>query len=241
MTEKEKKQVKFIGKIRDASGKGSSRSLRRSGFIPAILYGAEEQNKLLSIEKKSAEINFRHVSSHNIMADLIIDEGNTNTTLKTIVKEVQTNPITGEILHMDFYHIGSNQPVSLSIPVRLVGECPGVKEGGILEHDLREIPVEGLPDLLPENIDIDVSELKMGESIYVKDIKVSDGVRILLEPEHTIVTVLAPKVEVEAAPAEEAAAPTVSEEAQQPKVITQEIAEERRKEKESKKETEKGS
>ncbi len=239
MAEKEKKQVKFIGKMREGSGKSASRSLRRSGFIPAVLYGADEENKLLSVEKKSAELSFRHVSGHNIMADLIVDENDTKTTLKTIVKEVQTDPITGEILHIDFYHIGRNQPVSLNIPVRVIGECAGVKEGGILEHDLREIPVEGLPDLLPETIDIDVSELKIGESLFIRDVKVPEGVRILLDSEHVVVTVIAPKIEVEAAPvAEEAAVP---EEAQQPKVLTQEIAEERRREKEAKKETEKGS
>lgn len=239
MAEKEKKQVRFIGKTRNVSGKSSSRLLRKSGFIPAILYGAGEENKLLSIDRKSAELNFRHFSGHNIMADLVIDENNTSTTLKTIVKETQTNPITGEILHIDFYHIGKNQPVSLSIPIRLVGECSGVKEGGILEHDLREIPVEGLPDVLPESIDIDVSQLKIGESIYIKGIKVPDGVRILLDSEHVVVTVLAPKVEAAPAAEEVAAAPT--EEVQEPKVITQEIAEERRREKEIKKVTEKGS
>lgn len=238
MAEKEKKQIRFIGKTRDVSGKSSNRFLRRSGFIPAILYGASEENKLLSIDKKSAEINFRHFSGHNIMADLVIDENNASTTLKTIVKEVQTNPITGEILHIDFYHIGKNQPVTLSIPIRLIGECPGVKEGGILEHDLREIPVEGFPDVLPESIDIDVSELKIGESLSIKDVKVPEGVRILLDSEHVVVTVLAPKVEVTPA-AEEVA--TIPEETQEPKVITQEIAEERRREKETKKATEKGS
>jgi len=237
MTEKEKKQIKFIGKTRDGSGKGSSRALRRQGFIPAILYGQGEDNKLLCVDKKSAELNFKHLVGHNIMADLVIDENGTSATLKTVVKEVQKNPITGEILHIDFYHIGKNQPVSLNIPIRLVGNSIGVKEGGILEHELREIPVEGLAELLPESVEINVSELKIGDSIFIKDIKIPEGIRVLMAPEHVVASVSAPKVE-EVAPGEEASAPV--EEVQQPKVITQEIAQERRKEKETKKEPEKG-
>ncbi len=113
----------------------------------------------------------------------------------------------------------------------------GVKEGGILEQELREIEVEGLPDAIPENIEIDITNLKIGESIYLKDIKPPQGVRFLVETEHVIVTILAPKAE-ETPAAEEVA---TAEEIQQPTVITQEIAEERRREKETKKETEKGS
>ena len=238
MVEKEKKQVKFIAKVRNSAGKSTSRALRRSGFIPGVLYGAGEDNKLLAVDKKSAEITLRHVTSHSVMADLEIQHDGGKDVLKTIVKEVQTNPITGEILHIDFYHIGKNQPVHLSVPIRLIGECPGVKEGGIMEHDLREIEVEGLPDAIPEAIEVDVSNLKIGESIYVKDVKVTEGIKPLVDSEHVVVTILAPKAEEVPAPEEVAA--TAAEEVQQPKVITQEIAEERRKEKEARKETEKG-
>ncbi|MGB9641905.1 MAG: 50S ribosomal protein L25 [Candidatus Ratteibacteria bacterium] len=238
MAEKEKTQVKFIAKTRNSAGKSASRTLRRTGFVPGILYGAGEENKLLAVDKKSAENTLRHVTSHSVMADLEIEHDGEKDILKTIVKEVQTNPITGEILHIDFYHIGKNQPVHLSVPIRLVGECPGIKEGGIMEHDLREIEVEGLPDALPEAIELDVSNLKIGESIYVRDIKFPEGIKPLVDSEHVVVTILVPKAETVPAPEEVAAAAT--EEVQQPKVITQEIAEERRKEKEAKKETEKG-
>jgi large subunit ribosomal protein L25 len=235
----EKEKIKFVGKLRNSSGKGASRALRRQGFIPGILYGAGEENKLVAIERKSAEKTLKHLSSHNVMAEFVIEQQGNETVFKTIVKEIQVNPITGEIIHMDFYHIGKNQPVTLSVPVKLTGECPGVKEGGIMEHDLREIEVEGLPDLIPEYIEVDVSQLKIGDSIFIKDIKFPEGVRPLVEPEHVLVTILAPKAE-EVPAAEEVAAAT-AEEVQQPKVITQEIAEERRKEKEAKKEAEKGS
>ncbi|MGC9066353.1 MAG: 50S ribosomal protein L25 [Candidatus Ratteibacteria bacterium] len=238
MAEKEKTQVKFIAKTRNSAGKSASRTLRRTGFVPGILYGAGEENKLLAVDKKSAENTLRHVTSHSVMANLEIEHDGEKDILKTIVKEVQTNPITGEILHIDFYHIGKNQPVHLSVPIRLVGECPGIKEGGIMEHDLREIEVEGLPDALPEAIELDVSNLKIGESIYVRDIKFPEGIKPLVDSEHVVVTILVPKAETVPAPEEVAAAAT--EEVQQPKVITQEIAEERRKEKEAKKETEKG-
>ncbi len=238
MTEKDKKQVKFVAQMRNSAGKSESRALRRNGFIPGILYGAGEENKLLAVDKKSAEIVLKHVASHSVMADLEIQSNDGKDVLKTIVKEVQSNPITGEVLHIDFYHIGKNQPVSLSIPIRLIGECPGVKEGGIMEHDLREIEVEGLPDAIPEAVEIDVSNLKIGDSIYVRDMTFPEGIKPLVDSEHVVVTILAPKAEE--VPAPEEAAAVATEEVQQPKVITQEIAEERRKEKEAKKEAEKG-
>lgn len=239
MTEKDKKEIRFIARKRDLAGKGPSRTIRRQGYIPAVLYGPGEEPRTISVERKTAEKLLRHTTAHNIIADLVVEENGSQETFKTIVKEIQTNPITGQVLHMDFYHIGKNQPVKLSIPVKLVGECTGVKEGGILEQELREIEVEGLLNVLPENIEIDISNLKIGESIYVKDINLPEGVRFLVDSEHLVVTVLAPKAEEVAAPAEEAAAP--AEQVQQPTVITQEIAEERRKEKEAKKESEKGS
>ncbi|MCM8822009.1 MAG: 50S ribosomal protein L25 [Candidatus Omnitrophica bacterium] len=238
MTEKEKKQIKFIAKPRDSAGKSVSRALRRAKLVPGILYGAGEKTRLIAIDRKSAEKNLRHTAAHNIMADLVIEESNSQSSFKTIVKEVQTNPITGEILHLDFYHIGKNQPVKLSIPVKLTGESAGVKEGGILEHELREIEIEGLPDVIPESIEINITSLKINDSVYVKDVKFPEGVRSLVDSEHVVVTILAPKAEEVPVPEETAAA---AEEVQQPKVITQEIAEERRKEKEAKKETEKGS
>ncbi|MCM8815606.1 MAG: 50S ribosomal protein L25 [Candidatus Omnitrophica bacterium] len=236
MTEREKKHVVFVAKPRDSAGKSVSRTLRRANLIPGILYGAKEETRLIAVERKSAERNLRH-SAHNIMADLVIEQAGSKSSYKTIVKEIQVNPITGEILHLDFYHIGKNQPVRMSIPVKITGESEGVKEGGILEQELREIEVEGLADAIPENIEINISGLKINESIFVKDIKFPEGVRPLVDFDHVVVTVLAPKAEQAPAP-EEAVIP---EEAQQPKVITQEIAEERRKEKEAKKEAEKGS
>ncbi|MCM8828576.1 MAG: 50S ribosomal protein L25, partial [Candidatus Omnitrophica bacterium] len=171
MTEKEKKQIKFIAKPRDSAGKSVSRALRRAKLVPGILYGAGEKTRLIAIDRKSAEKNLRHTAAHNIMADLVIEESNSQSSFKTIVKEVQTNPITGEILHLDFYHIGKNQPVKLSIPVKLTGESAGVKEGGILEHELREIEIEGLPDVIPESIEINITSLKINDSVYVKDVK----------------------------------------------------------------------
>jgi len=238
MTEKEKKQEKFIAKPRDSAGKGVARALRRTGLIPGILYGAGEENKLIYVDRKSAEKVFRHSAAHNIMADLTIEESGSQNQLKTIVKDIQVDPITGEILHIDFYHIGKNQPIRLSIPVKLIGECTDVKEGGILEQELREIGVEGLPNAIPENIEIDIANLKINQSIHIRDVKLPEGVRALVDSEHVVVTILAPKAEEVPVTEEVAAAQT--EEVQQPKVITEEIAEERRKEKEAKKETEKG-
>ena len=229
MEKETKTQITFQAKPRSGTRKSACRALRRSGFIPGNLYGAGEQNQPLAVDRKSAEMILRHMSGHNVIADLVV-EGNKEA-LKTVVKEIQHHPITGEVLHLDFYHIGANQPIVLNIPLRFVGECPGVKEGGVLDHALWEIEVEGLPDKIPQAIEIDISSLMIGDSIQVNGIQAPEGLKIRTTPEQMVATVLAPTKVVEPVAAEA----VVTEEVAQPEVITQEIAEERRKEKESKK------
>ncbi|MCX8081869.1 MAG: 50S ribosomal protein L25/general stress protein Ctc [bacterium] len=230
-------KIQFTAEEREGIGKGVARKLRAGGFIPAVLYGPGYEPIPLKVEKKSAEDIIRKLESHNVMADIVIKKGKKKETVKTILKDIQTDPIRGDILHLDFYRISMDHSVRMGIPVHLVGESPGIEKGGILEQELRELQVQALPDRIPALIEVDVSNLDIGHAILVKDIVLPEGVSLVDDPEKVVVTVLAPKAEkIEV---EEGAEAVVSEVPTEPEVITQKEAEERRREKEAREKAEK--
>jgi large subunit ribosomal protein L25 len=232
-------KITFTAETREGKGKGPARQLRASGFIPGILYGAENEPCSIKVEKRNAENIIRKLESHNVMADLILkkDKGETET-IKTMVKDIQIEPINMDVLHIDFYRIRMDQAVRMEVAIHLIGEAPGLEKGGILEQELREMEIQALPDKIPSVIEVDVSKLDIGDTVSVKDIILPEGVEAVDEGEKTIVTILAPKAVEEEAPAEEgaeAAAAATAEKPAEPEVISEKEAAERRKEKESSK------
>jgi len=218
------KKIEFIGRLREKTGKGGARETRREGFIPAILYGPGYEPLPIKVERKSAEKIINQLRAHNVMGDLKISDGKEEK-IKVILKDIQFDEITGEILHLDFYRVRMDKPVVMEVPINLVGESPGVEKGGILEHELREIEIEVLPANIPEKIDVDISNLDIGDSLLVKDIEVGEGIKILEDEEKVVVSILAPEVAEEEEKEEEVEA--------EPEVISEEKVEERRKEESS--------
>lgn len=230
-----KEQIRFQGEIREAKKKGAARKIRRAGFVPGVLYGPPDQPVLLKVDKKSAEKTLRHLTTHNVMADLVLKSNGETKTIRTIVKEIQVDPLSGALLHMDFYRVRMDKPVVMEVPIQTKGESEGVKQGGVLDQELRELKVEALPRDIPERIELDIASLKIGDAVLVKDLKLPENVRVLEDAERVVVAVLAPRAEEEVAKqAEEVAA--VAE----PEVISEEKAEERRKLKEEAKTEEEG-
>ena len=240
-------QIVFEGVVREKAGKGPARQARAGGFVPGILYGGAGDAVLVQVDQKSASHIIRRLESRNILADLVLKKGKKKETVKTLVKEIQIDPLTDAVLHIDFCRLRMDKPVAMQVPVHLVGESAGVKEGGILDHGLREVRVEALPKDIPAHIEVSIADLKIGDALLAKAVVLPAGVRMLEEEDRVIAAVLAPqKVEEPvAAPAEgEEGAPVVAvpvaEEVQtEPEVITKEKAEERRKAKEESKQEEK--
>lgn len=234
-----KKTLIFYAIARNERGKGPAYRMREKEGIPAILYGPEI-NEMLSVDGKKAAKVLHSFHGHNVMAQLeITDNGNVRN-LRTIVKEVQYDPLTHEALHIDFYLIPAGQKVTLSVPLKFIGESPGVKEGGVLEQELWEVDVEGLPDSIPTELEVDLSHFTMGAKFFVKDLKLPPEVSFITDEEHLIANVIAPRAATEPTEAEEAAVAEASEQ-KEPEIISQEAAEERRKEKEAKKAEQSGS
>ncbi len=180
--------------------KGPAKQLRKEGKIPAVVYGHAAPLHI-SVDAREFSKKFRVVTENTI---IILDMGGKQT--EVLVKDLQEDIITETVKHIDFYEIEKGKVLKTHVPVHLVGNPIGVKEGGLLEHKIDQLEVECLPKDLPEDISINIAELAMGNSIHVRDIELPEGVKVLDSEERTVVVVTAPKSEVVASDESEEAA-----------------------------------
>ncbi len=198
---------------REGVGKNVARSLRREGRIPAALYGPEREPKSVSVAAVDVLRLLRDGAGSNVLISLDID-GKGAGESKSLIRQMQRDPVRGDILHLDFHQISMTRPINLTIPVRLNGTPDGVKnEGGVLQHIIREIEISCLPTNIPDSLELDVSELGIQDSIHVSDVTVENAT-VLADPDRTIVIVSPPTVSTEKTEEEEAA-----EAAAEPEVI----------------------
>jgi large subunit ribosomal protein L25 len=208
---------------RSGRGKGDARKLRASGQIPAVVYGHNEETRSVEVDAHELERLFATVHVENTIIDLSI-EGEAQA-VRTLVREVQAHPWRGHVLHVDFYQIHAGEKLEVEIPIRLIGDAPGVKEGGVLSANINDLEVRCLPDAIPEFIEVDISGLHIGDAIHVSDLPLPEGVESLVDAERTVCTVTPPTVlktlEEEEAEAEaaEAAELAAEGEAPEPEVI----------------------
>lgn len=196
--------------LRTERGKGAARQLRMQGRIPAVIYGRGREAESLSISLTEFERNMIGSSSATIV-DLSIE----GKTFQTLVREVQKHPFRPGVLHVDFLEIQKGVKVTVSIPIRLEGIPEGVRTaGGVLDQSLREIEIEVLPKDIPSSIDLDVTELVVGQSLHVSDIEVANAT-ILSDERSTVCSVVPPRVEEEEAEVVE----EVEEEGAEPELI----------------------
>jgi large subunit ribosomal protein L25 len=191
--------------LRDGRGKGVARKLRASGRIPGICYRRNAESIAVSLDPNELDRLIRKASSGiNTLIDLKVAGGGDFDGRQVLIKELQRDPISGAYLHADLYAVDLQQKIHISVPIQVTGTAIGVSlGGGILDHATRELDVECLPDAIPEEFTVDVSDLEIGQSIHVRDIKVLEGVEILNDPDGSIISVVAPAVVEEEAPAEE--------------------------------------
>ena len=194
--------VPLQGRVRPARGKGPARQARRDGEIPGVMYGSGETPVALAVPKREFDLAMKTAKGSNVIVGLKLDGGAEQT---AIIREVQRDPISYDILHLDFHHISLTETVKVEVVVHLVGVPDGVKNGGgVLEHIARTIEIECLPTQIPGSIDADVSALGIGDSIHVRDLVVPNAT-VLSDLDMTIATVVPPTKAVEGAPGEAAA------------------------------------
>jgi large subunit ribosomal protein L25 len=217
--------VELKANYRSETGKKGAKKCRNLGLVPGILYGKKEKPSPVSVDPKELNRVLHTRAGTNAIIKLTVDE--TNEAVNVVVKELQVDTIKGNMTHVDFCHISLDELIQTAVPFRVVGEAPGVKQGGILEHTLWELEIESLPLNIPDAIEVDISQLELGDSLLVGDLQVPEGITILSDWDAPVVSIIAPRVEPTP---EEVAAPPV--EGAEPEVIT-------RTEKEAEEKTEK--
>lgn len=189
-------KVRLAVQPREKTGKGVARKLRQKGLVPAVLYGKGKEPQALVVDPQEV----RNYLAGNTIFDLEIEGLGKETAL---IKEVQRDAISGDIKHIDFLHITLDEKVTVTVPVTLVGDAPGAREGGVVQQLLWELEVECLPLEIPETIEIDISNLGIGESLSVSEVSAPGGTDILTSGEEVIVTIVQPTATVEETDAEE--------------------------------------
>jgi large subunit ribosomal protein L25 len=206
---------------RNVFGKNASRRLRRSGMIPVILYGAKDDNVPLTLEKTDLFEILKAETGENTVFEVSYDSETRN----AMIRELQRNPVTDEILHADLIQIAMDKLVRVSIPVVTVGDSIGVKtEGGFVDFITREIEIECLPKDIPEHIEIDISGLHLRQSFKVKNLVVPSEIKLISEPDTILVHIEVPTKEEEIE-VEEEEEEVIGEE-EEPEVIKKEKPEE---------------
>ncbi len=176
---------------------GKANALRRQGFVPAVIYGPTIDSTPIIVEQKELRALFAKITRSSRI-ELSVSDHEKGKKLDVFVKAIQYNPITDEPIHVDFYHPDTGRPLRLHVPIRIVGEAPGVKAGGVLNVLFDTVRVHGLPQDIPPIIELDVSNLGIGDGIRVRDVDFGN-VEPLLPPERALVTVVAPRGLEEAA------------------------------------------
>lgn len=184
-------EITLNAKLRSTSGKGTAHKLRAVGMIPGIFYLGQEQNQPIQVNVHELQLVLKRKPS---VLRLRFDDG---TEHECVIRELQQHPVSGRSLHIDFMGIVRGKRVTVQVAVELVGSAFGVRtQGGVLQHTIHAVHVECFPRDIPEKLTLDISELKVGSSLHVRDI-VSENIRILDDPDKTVVSILAPKIEKE--------------------------------------------
>ena len=179
--------------MREQAGKGAARTMRRKGQIPAVLYGQGECLLLSITDPEELLRILKSKAGSSALISLTVTGAKTNPKRTALLRDYQLDPITSAVLHADLFEISMSKPIRVKVPIHVIGGVPaGVKEGGVLHHNLRELNVECLPSVLPDKIEVDASALGIGTGIHLKDLVGQEGIRFLDDPEQMVVSVAAP-------------------------------------------------
>ena len=167
------------------------RALRREGLIPAALYGHNGAESVsLTMKSKDAQVLLRNAAVNNTLVELNIPDISWNG--RAIIREVQAHPWKRTLLHLSFFSVSAGETLELTVPVNIVGEAAGVKEGGVLEQSLTEFNISCIPSNIPESIDIDVSNFELGTNLTVGEVILPEGVSVIEDPERIVFSIVAP-------------------------------------------------
>jgi large subunit ribosomal protein L25 len=184
----------LAAQVRKEQKKGPARRLRQKGFVPAIFYGRSAENILLAVKNDELVKLYKDKKNHAFIKLIIDDDGNKKIEKLSLIKELQVQPLTGKFYHADFYEVDIKRKLIIDVSLRFIGKAIGVENGGELQHIKREVKVSCLPLDLPDHIDVDVTNLEIGDSIKIRDLKLAEGITMLDRPDASIASVAVIKV-----------------------------------------------
>lgn len=193
-------QVTLQAEVREERGKGPARRLRKRGLVPAVIYGPETRPTPIAVHPKEVLRMLHTEHGRNTVVKLALEGG---TGELAICKDVDVDPVTRELRHVDFYRVDVGREVEVEVPFRTRGRAAGVQKGGTLHVTLRVLPVRCTPDKIPASIEADVAKMEIGDVLRVQDLQLPEGVQVMRAGHRTLVTVMA---EERPAPEEEAEA-----------------------------------
>lgn len=183
------------GKLRQQGSKSAARQVRREADLPAVLYGLKDNVSLRVNQKDLGKVMEKH--GHNALIALTI-EGDSSKQRQVIVKDYQRHPLQTDWLHVDFLEIDMSKKTRVLVPVKLIGHSPGEKQGGMVNHAVKEIEVECLPGDIPDEIEINMPDVNLGEVVHISDLKLSDKLEIMDDPGNAVVSIYVEKVKEKA-------------------------------------------
>jgi large subunit ribosomal protein L25 len=186
-------RVNLEVRVREERGSAAARRLRKTGFIPGVVYGGNAEPTAIAVAER--ELRKALTTDHGLNA--IMDVKLNGDTRPVILKEYQRDPITGRLAHIDLVVVRLDRPIQTAVTVELVGESPGAKEGGVLQQVAREITVEALPMEVPDRLEADISGLAIGDSLRLADVPAPEGVRFVDDPDETVIATVTVPTRIE--------------------------------------------
>ena len=190
---------------REATGKEVAKKLRREGRVPAVVYGGHKEPVAITVDRKAVS-ELIQKSEHGVRSVFLLKMAGSDQQRHAMIKEVTIDPISRKMMHIDFVRVVMDEVVRVTVPVHLNGTAIGVKEGGLLDWQVRDVHIECLPNVIPDSIEVDVTPLGHHDYYRIKDLKLPEGAKILDDPERVVVGVTQARAEVTDATAEAAVA-----------------------------------
>ena len=184
-------KIALTAQVREKAGKGVARSLRRNQMVPAVLY-SHGTSMPISMGNKDVKKILNTEGGEHALISLTLEGAKDKADRMALIKDYQMDPVNGALIHVDLMEVALDEKVKIPVAVHIIGNSIGVKEGGIFQYGLRQLEVECLPNQIPDSIEVDITALKVNESLHVRDIKAADGVRILTDPDATVATIQPP-------------------------------------------------
>jgi large subunit ribosomal protein L25 len=186
-------RVVLAARVRTRVGKGYAKKLRRTGFIPGIIYGPHLSESIpVEVELSALKSVFHALAEGSQIFNLELDDSSQQNAREVLIRAAQYDVVRGDLQHLDFYEITRGEIIVATVGLKLSGETAVRKKGGVVEQMVREVEVECLPKDIPPRIDVDIEDLAIGGSVRVKDLPIPDEVKILTNPEEIVVSIVSP-------------------------------------------------